>query len=387
MMLSSRQPTTWRLTLEPSGVDVAWSLLRAHGMDLAEALAGGVIRGAEDEAALTFGISPVHAPGGALELADNPLVNPETEPDICIQLGGRLIPSYLRSTLCRTDPDPGREPAHRLQIATRGWLSHVPWEALVVDPGSMTRLVETVALVSAMSPGIAATRARTSPESSPLDPGLAVIDAGPPMEPAGGSALIYPGGYPQEIVGPGGFATCDTLAPAGHPMSAHDLSEILTSNAWSRFLYLGHIVAGRHDDPAAAALVFQEKGLLQRFTAHQWLSEPERWPAPSRVALIGCGSDDAQFLEASGLPVAAVNAGAELVTCTKWTLPADTNYGRHRPTTELALAVHRAHQEQRPLAAIRAWQLTQLDEWRRRPSASSSPLYWASLTSYRGSAG
>jgi hypothetical protein len=114
-------------------------------------------------------------------------------------------------------------------------------------------------------------------------------------------------------VGSEGFAASDTLAPAGHPMNIDDFADVLTANPWSRLLHLGHIAAGRDDDPAAA-LVFQHNGLLPRFTANLWLSEPQRWPAPELVALIGCGSDDARFLEASGLPVAAVNAGAQLVT-------------------------------------------------------------------------
>jgi len=97
--------------------------------------------------------------------------------------------------------------------------------------------------------------------------------------------------------------------------------------------------------------------------------------------VIGCGSDDSGIAEQSGLPIAAINAGAELVTATRWVLPLDPRPDL-RPATALALAVDRAHSAADPVGALRDWQLERLDRWRADGELLDTPLMWASLITY-----
>ncbi|MEV8375219.1 CHAT domain-containing protein [Kribbella sp. NPDC056861] len=372
--------SVWRLTLEPMGVHVAWSLLHTDGTAPATAVGGGVMRDTHDAAASAFAIAPQRSADGQLDLHRNILVDPIQERAAATLLGARLLPPALRDGLL----EPGR---HQVQIAARGWLANVPWEAVTVDDRSNTRLIESALLVSAMSPGIAVTRARSAPPVDCSLPGLAIVDAGPAEDSVTGESAIYPGRLPPELVGGGGLTAGEVVAPGKYSMSAAAAGKALAGQAWSRLLYLGHVTAGRPEEPAAAALVFQRHGIRDPLTAGMWLADPARWPAPARVALIGCGSDDARFTEASGLPVAAINAGAQLVTCTRWTLPSDRLQAAGLPATQLALAVHRAHRSESPITTLREWQLGRLQAWKADPAPEASPLYWAALTSYLASGG
>ena len=117
------------------------------------------------------------------------------------------------------------------------------------------------------------------------------------------------------------------------------------------------------------------------FTAFDWLADPASHPAPPRVAVIACGSDDGARFEQSGIPVAAINAGAELLTATRWILPVDET-SRNDPTAALGMAVDAAHASADPLAALRAWQIDRLVNWRDRGEIADTPLLWASLVTY-----
>ncbi|MEU4191401.1 CHAT domain-containing protein [Kribbella sp. NPDC026611] len=365
----------WRLTLEPVGADVAWSLLHRDGSAPTKAVIGGIVRDTRAEADATFALVPRPSADGRVDPTANVLTDPARELATAELLGARLLPPALRE---RLNGDGG----HTVQIAARGWLANVPWDAITVNAGTDTRLIEKAILVSAMSPGIAATRARSAPPSHPGSPGLAIIDAGPAEDTMTGESAIYPGRLPAELVGPGGIDPGDVVAPGKYSMSAAEAAKALTEQEWSRLFYLGHVAGGRPEEPAAAALVFQRHGIRDLLTAGMWLAEPGRWPAPARVALIGGGSDDARFTEASGLPVAAINAGAGLVTCTRWALPTDRPQDAYLPATRLALAVYRAHRAERPIESLRAWQLDQLATWKEQATPESSPVYWAALTSY-----
>ncbi|WP_166679628.1 CHAT domain-containing protein [Kribbella pratensis] len=359
------------------GVHVAWALLHTDSVGPVSAVAAGVVRDTQDEAASTFAIAPQRSVDGAIDLERNVLVDPMLERATARLLGARLVPAVLRNSLNAT-----ADVHHTVHIAARGWLANVPWEAVSVDDRRNTRMVEKATLVSAMSPGIAATRSRLAPVADPASPGLAIVDAGPAEDPETGESAIYPGRLPAELIGAGGLDPGDTVAPGKYSMNAAEAGKALSARTWSRLMYLGHVASGRPEEPAAAALVFQRHGIRDPLTAGMWLAEPDRWPAPARVALIGCGSDDARFTEASGLPVAAINAGARLVTCTRWTLPTDRRHSAGLPATELALAVHHAHRSGAPIACLRGWQLERLAAWKDRPTYETSPLYWAALTSY-----
>jgi hypothetical protein len=115
---------------------------------------------------------------------------------------------------------------------------------------------------------------------------------------------------------------------------------------------------------------------------------------PRRVALIACEADDSRYVEQAGLTLAAVNAGARIVTTTRWTCPTDQSVNvagdnvlpGEGATTAMALAVDRAHESADPVAAIRAWQCRQLAAWRSaarmQELRQAAPLTWACLLTY-----
>jgi hypothetical protein len=87
-------------------------------------------------------------------------------------------------------------------------------------------------------------------------------------------------------------------------------------------------------------------------------------------------------VEQAGLPVALANAGADLLTVTRWTLPTDIAPPTRMGTTALALAVDAAHGDPAPVDALRRWQLGRLDAWREHGQPEDSPLLWAALATY-----
>ncbi|AFU00064.1 CHAT domain-containing protein [Nocardia brasiliensis] len=190
-----------------------------------------------------------------------------------------------------------------------------------------------------------------------------------PNEP--GSAAIHLG----DVVGPSdapggawGLATPRGGAP-GHTRGAHlplcALDFLLGTT--------------RSDDPE----VWARYGATNPQLGH------EIWPMPSRVALIACeGGVDFRSAETFGLIMAALDAGAELVTTTRWVLPTDAAFRAclgllptRRPTTDLALHVDDAHNDPDPVAALTRWQRDQLRTWRDTGAVSCSPIVWAALTS------
>lgn len=377
----SAQPTTWRLTLEPAGVDLAWSLLCARPGEPADAVAGGLSHDIHDLAALAETVRPRAESDGRGTRWESDLLDPPRELIAAQVLGRKLLPDVLRGALLDERPHDGSdEPRHEVEIAARGWVATLPWDALLVGEG--IRLIELAVVRSAMAPGVIAARARVAPWADAEDAGLAIVDPGPATGPL---SSIYAGEverYPSDFWEAGGLAEVDLLAPGAHPMNRDQFGTLMRQRTWSRLLYLGHVDAPEPDSPADAALVFERAGQPDPLTAARWLADPHGWPAPARVALIACGSDDAAYLEASGLPAAAINAGARLVTTTRWPLLADRRSEGHRGTTALTLAVHHAHRSTTPVRALRRWQLSRLAAWRAEPTLESSPLLWAALSTY-----
>lgn len=367
----------WRLTVEPVRQGVLWSLLHAPPGRVAEAVDGGLLRD-EDLAEVARSLPPGRPeprPGAEWNWR-SALLDPVRERLVSRRFGESLVPSRLRSALGTTRV---AEPEHSVEVAARGWAALVPWDAVIIDDAG-TRLCEVSRVVCVLPAGVLGGRARRAPQLDPTWPGLCVVDPGPPT---GRHASLYaaePDRYPDALWG--GLHAEDLLAPGEHSMTAHQLGGVLGQAPWSRLLYLGHIAAPAADAPAQTSLVFDLAGRDDLLSAGDWLADPARWPAPDRVALIGCGSDDAQHLETGGLSAAAVNAGATLVTTTRWVLPADGHHEGAHGTTELALAVHRAHRQPDAVAALRAWQLGRADQWRDDPSVECAPLFWGALCTY-----
>ncbi|MEU6357646.1 hypothetical protein ABZ896_51540 [Streptomyces sp. NPDC047072] len=179
-----------------------------------------------------------------------------------------------------------------------------------------------------------------------------------------------------------------------------------------RLLYVGHVsgapVEGGQSEDGALHLSCGEEavGLAEPVRTHRPLSakdlllgtlplrgdgEPGAriWPAPPRVALIGCESGgDLRFAESFGLATAMLHNGADLVTATRWPLP--TSLAFHtlagvpesvRPLTEAIVAVDTAHEDPDPVRRLAEWQRDQLARWRAGGTPAHSPLLWAALTS------
>lgn len=370
-------PVAWLLTVEPLGKAIAWSLLRRDPDGSTDLRDAGYVPDTLHAQGFAAGLDPTRA--SSLWAGD--LGSPAAEERAAGVLGEALLPEALRTGIA-TSPTP------TIAIATRGWPAKVPWDLLALWPGG-PRLVEYAHVLGAVSPVTTATRARTAPPADGDAPGLALVDPGPV---GGAVGPLYPEGPPRPLLDQL-TAACDDVAEGGSGCTAEDLQARLSGRP-ARFLYVGHVRSAGDDAPAATALTLRGEDPLQpRFvTAREWLAHPDRWPAPPRVALIGCASDDAGHAESSGLVTAAVNAGAHLVTSTRWPLPTDHPEGRalsphqpviHRGLTDLAAAVHHAHTRRDPVATLRAWQLQRLQAWRTTGALSDSPLLWASLISYQ----
>lgn len=383
-------PVGWLLTLEAFDTSIGWSLIRDDGRHyLTDA---GIIDDAASEIrqsadAIFPHIDAGPAPSGMAGLWAGHLVDPNLEQNIANILGESLLPRRLCDALLTKPSD---TTTHTVTIATRGWLSQIPWELLGLSRNG-PRLLEHAVVGAALSPVLVTTRTRSAPLVDTARFAYAVLDPGPVTGPTGS---IYPSGYPTSLV--------RALEESGDDYTPHEEGVTPDEFAYglhrgpSRMLYVGHIRPGRPGTPAAAALVLRNGRTRapHLLTARQWLASPERWPSPARVALIGCASNDTVPFEQSGLVVAAVNAGAHLVTATRWPLPTDHPVGRevsptrpfhHEGLTELALAVHSAHRRLHPVAALRRWQLDKLARWRESGRPEHSPLLWASPITYTAS--
>ena len=115
------------------------------------------------------------------------------------------------------------------------------------------------------------------------------------------------------------------------------------------------------------------------------------WPMPARVALIACNSGrDIGHPEPFGLAIAFINAGAGLVTSTRWTLPTDEAMSRAgqppdvEPLLRMALVVDGALAQEEPEHVLAEWQRSELEIWKHQTPGdlSHSPIIWAALSTY-----
>ncbi|MEV0036740.1 hypothetical protein [Streptomyces sp. NPDC050804] len=112
-----------------------------------------------------------------------------------------------------------------------------------------------------------------------------------------------------------------------------------------------------------------------------------RWPIPSRVALIACGSGgDLRFGEALGLATAMIHGGAETVTAGRWTLPTDLAFHRiagadpaARPLQDAIRAIDTAHERDDAVVAHGDWQRERLAAWREHRTVEHSPVLWGAF--------
>ncbi|MEV5528562.1 hypothetical protein [Streptomyces prunicolor] len=335
-------------------------------------------------------------------------------------LAEALWPEQLTAQIRQVAEQAGR-PLVRIQPSPR--VAQVPWELLAVDDGTDVRLIDLADVVTTAPASLrprkpapaTAPATDTGPVVLVLDPRVPGFRADSPL----GSVLGPPGSDPElsslvrRRLDAG--AVVPSVADPAEAFRRTDLdrdwlSEVLRKGA-RRLLYVGHVsgapVEGGQSEDGTLHLCCDAgtTGLAEPLRTHRPLSAKDLllgslplradgepggriWPAPPRIALIGCESGgDLRFAESFGLAAAMLYNGAELVTATRWVLP--TSHAFHRlaqlpesvrPLTEAIVAVDTAHEDEDPVRSLGGWQREQLDHWRADGRIEHSPLLWAALT-------
>lgn len=114
------------------------------------------------------------------------------------------------------------------------------------------------------------------------------------------------------------------------------------------------------------------------------------WPMPPRVGLVACQSGtEPRQLEPFGMVTAILEAGAELVMATRWTMLTDRFFQQVsrdptvRPFFDLSVVVDECLQAEDPVREMNEWKRASLRRWRNQPTKAGSPLTWAGLTAFR----
>ncbi|MFJ9629367.1 hypothetical protein ACIRU8_16850 [Streptomyces sp. NPDC101175] len=368
------------------------------------------------------------AEGMRRALTSGALADHDGERRLARTLAEALWPEGLTAQIRQVAERAGR-PLVRIQPSPR--VAQVPWELLAVDDEDV-RLIELADVVTtapaslrprkapkepkAPEESAAATRsADTGPVVLVLDPRVPGFRADSPL----GSVLGPPGSDPELLSLVGRHLDAGAVVPSvATPAEAFRRTDLdrdwlggaLRAGA-RRLLYVGHVSGapvegGQSEDGTLhLACAAGTTGLAAPLRTHRPLSakdlllgtlplradgEPGAriWPAPARVALIGCESGgDLRFAESFGPATAMLHNGAELVTATRWVLP--TSFAFHRlaqlpdsvrPLTEAIVAVDAAHEDADPVCRLGRWQREQLDRWRAEGRVEHSPLLWAALT-------
>ncbi|MFJ9246855.1 CHAT domain-containing protein [Streptomyces sp. NPDC101776] len=348
------------------------------------------------------------------------LASYDSERGLARLLAEALWPEQLTAQIRQVAERAGR-PLIRIQPSPR--VAQVPWELLAVDDGTDVRLIDLADVVTT-APASLRPRdpAPATTRSTGTDPVVLVLDPRVPgfrADSALGSVLGPPGSDPELVslvrrrMDAG--AVVPSVATPAEAFRRTDLdrdwlSGVLRKGA-RRLLYVGHVsgapVEGGQSEDGTLHLCCAAgaTGLAEPLRTHRPLSAKDLllgslplradgepggriWPAPRRVALIGCESGgDLRFAESFGLATAMLYNGAELVTATRWVLP--TSFAFHRlaqlpdsvrPLTEAIIAVDTAHEDDDPVRGLGGWQREQLDRWRADGRIEHSPLLWAAMT-------
>ncbi|MBL0706964.1 hypothetical protein JJE72_15825 [Sinomonas sp. JC656] len=361
-------------------------------------------------------------------LRDGPLSNPAREAAWSAELAQRLLPPGLAQDLDRRSCA-GEDIVLRIIPSPR--LARVPWDLLPLPSG---RRILEAATVRLDAPAVVnANRGRYPEPWDPQTPDRPLYLLEPPNRPGRHNGNEVIASAAQDLLierlehhgaVPGvelGRTTLGRLL-RGEPTDK-DTAEATGFTAGelpTRLLYYGHADSTPHEPGSAAIHLTDDAAVYGQaspvnghrpFTALDLLRGtmdayrrdgdgldypgPDEtpghaiWPIPSRAALIGCESGaDHRALETFGMVIALLNAGAETVTSTRWTLPTDSAFHDacgtvEMVTTEAVLAVDTAHTGPDPIRAIRDWQLRRLRDWTSGDGrADSNPLVWAALTTH-----
>ncbi|SER11597.1 CHAT domain-containing protein [Streptomyces sp. yr375] len=399
----------------------------------------GTGRGPGDEvdAAVRALVDALPGAGGGAEgmgraFESGALADHRTERRLARLLAEALWPEGLTAQIRQVSARAGR-PLVRIQPSPR--VAQIPWELLAVDDATDVRLIDLADVVTTAPASLRRQQPTTSPTPDTdtgrrkgkgegrgtdavvlvLDPRVPGFRADSPL----GSVLGPPGSDPELLSFvrsrlDAGDAVPSVATPA-EALRRTDLDRewlggVLREGA-RRLLYVGHVSgapveSGQSEDGTLHLCCGPgTSGLAEPLRTHRPLSakdlllgtlplradgEPGAriWPAPPRVALIGCESGgDLRFAESFGLATAMLHNGAELVTATRWTLPTSLAFHRLaglpetvRPLTEAIIAVDTAHEHHDPVSRLARWQRGQLDRWRADGRIEHSPLLWAAMT-------
>ncbi|WP_328979989.1 hypothetical protein [Streptomyces canus] len=366
-------------------------------------------------------------PGTAAEgmrhaFASGAMTDPHNEHALARELAEAVWPEGLTAQIRQVSARAGR-PLVRIQPSPR--VAQVPWELLAVDAESDVRLIDLADVVTTAPTSLRRPDPKPYPRPAPdadtdtvvlvLDPRIPGFRADSPL----GSVLGPPGSDPELLAFVQNRLDAGAVVPSvATPAEAFrrtDLDRDWLSGALRkgtrRLMYVGHVsgapVEGGQSEDGTLHLCCGPgtAGLAEAVRTHRPLSakdlllgtlplradgEPGAriWPAPPRVALIGCESGgDLRFAESFGLATAMLHNGAELVTATRWVLP--TSFAFHRladlpesvrPLSAAVVAVDTAHEDQDPVARLGRWQREQLEHWRSDGRIEHSPLLWAAMT-------
>ncbi|WP_067978582.1 CHAT domain-containing protein [Nocardia caishijiensis] len=347
-------------------------------------------------------------------MTEGALVDAAAENLLAQALSRALLPYGLAVQLYELSQR-GIRPHLRIQPSPR--LAQVPWEIIAPDPAIRLLDIADVSLLAPVSVVRAPDRivrrwheTRDLPVVAVLDPRVPGFRADSEL----GSVLGRPSA--DSVVTQHFSAYSDRVVPAvSEPLELFRrtdldrgwLSRTLRAGA-SRLIYVGHVTAPAPESGESEharmhlACTAETRGFAAPTRSHRPLSAkdlllgthtldpaplPGRdlWPMPSRVALIACESGgDLRFTEALGLTTAALSAGAELVTATRWPLPTDHAFHTITATTDHPLqaairAVDTAHESADAVKSLLDWQQTRLTAWKTTPTPENSPLLWSAF--------
>lgn len=332
-------------------------------------------------------------------------VDPEHNRATLTELAAQVLPARLREELAEPRTRQGRL---KLLLGPSQRWARIPWELL---PVGGRRLLDVADICGTVPAPLLDDRAR-QPRTT-QGPGLYVID------PLNTLRRLLDAPRRRDWNNRAKRSGCTLIGLKN--ITRTDLSTALRADPPpGRMLYLGHCVPpNTPTEPSTAGLLLYDRDRATdgaRVAAERHLGQPdllhaltpldlflgtpakrdaqglplpgteipghELWPMPPRVGLIACGSAEADsYNEALGLVAACVNAGAEYVTATRWTLPVDKHTGN--ATSALAMAVDDALLAPDPVAAVTEWQRQQLTNWLAKPeTVANSPMLWASLQSF-----
>lgn len=346
-------------------------------------------------------------------MSDGPLSHVDREIALGQKLAGSLFPYPLAMEL-NALVERGIRGHVRIQPSLSTAL--VPWEGLRVDEGE--RFVHNCD-VSVLPP--ATIRNAAQRRISPWDPAGPVTCVLDPVVPGFGEssalgsvlgpveadsrlARMVEGLGDRAHIGPGTGQGSPESAFRRDDVTRDELETMLANSA--RFLYIGHVTTAEHSLDARMHLSCGtgSSGRAATVGPHRPLTaadlilghrpeRPRQWSMPNRVALIACESGgDIRFAEPAGLVSAAIHAGAQYVTATRWMLPTDHGFRRFAPRThehtqvlpEAVTAINAAQEADDPVATLNAWQRAQADNWEKTGRIEFSPVMWAAFSTTFG---